>query len=383
MDFGLNLLTRGITGRAEGLLAMARTAEALGFGHVTANDHIVVPNRIASRYPYTPTGEWPGARAGECLEQVTVLGFLAAATSRVRLVTSVMVVPQRPAVLAAKALATVDVLSEGRLTVGIGRRLAGRGISRRRGAALRRARSSDGRVPGRLPRALDQRCAALHGKHVSFADIRFEPKPVQKPRPPIWVGGEGRVALRRVARLGDGWYPVGNNPQEPLDTPARYAEKRAMLEAEMMKAGRDPRTIARAYVAPGRCQPTEQKGSDGARRPYTGRPADVAADIAGFASRRRRALLPQLSGAQPLGGAGRSHLVRRGGAPSDQAVTTVRSEGVRASPRTDSWPPRTVPSSPRGSACSSRVRTGTRPAPAARRCDQRSRSRASGASGGR
>ena len=99
---------------------MARRAEALGFGHVTVNDHIVVPNRIASRYPYTPTGEWPGARAGECLEQLTVLGFLAAATSRIRLVTSVMVVPQRPAVLAAKALATVDVLSNGRLTVGVG-----------------------------------------------------------------------------------------------------------------------------------------------------------------------------------------------------------------------------------------------------------------------
>ena len=74
MDFGVNLLTRGITGNAEGLLSMARQAEALGFGHVTINDHIVVPNRIASRYPYTPTGEWPGARAGECLEQVTALG---------------------------------------------------------------------------------------------------------------------------------------------------------------------------------------------------------------------------------------------------------------------------------------------------------------------
>jgi alkanesulfonate monooxygenase SsuD/methylene tetrahydromethanopterin reductase-like flavin-dependent oxidoreductase (luciferase family) len=71
---------------------MARQVEALGFDHVTANDHIVVPNRIASRYPCTAPGEWPGARAGECLEQVTVLGFLPAATSRIRFVTSVMVV---------------------------------------------------------------------------------------------------------------------------------------------------------------------------------------------------------------------------------------------------------------------------------------------------
>jgi len=283
MDFGVNLMTRGITGGPEGLAAMAGRGEALGFAHVTANDHVVVPNRIASRYPYTPTGAWPGARAGECLEQVTVLGFLAAATSRVRLVTSVMVVPHRPAVLAAKALATVDVLSRGRLTVGVGvgwldeefRAVAAPPFAER-GAVT------------------DEFLAAFHelwtseaprfaGKYASFADLRFEPKPVQKPRPPIWVGGEGEVALRRVARLGDGWYPVGSNPRDPLDTPARYAEKRAMLEAELTKVGRDARAIALAYLAPGRCQPGEQRASDGRRQPYTGRAADVAADIAGFA----------------------------------------------------------------------------------------------------
>ena len=282
MDFGVNLLTRGITGNAEGLLAMARQAEAMGFGHVTVNDHIVVPNSIASRYPYTPTGQWPGARAGECLEQLTVLGFLAAATSRIRLVTSVMVVPQRPAVLAAKALATVDVLSHGRLTVGVG---VGWMDEEFRAVA----------APPFAERGVvtDEFLAAFHelwtsatprfaGKHVAFADIRFDPKPVQKPRPPIWVGGEGRVALRRVARLGDGWYPVGNNPQEPLDTPPRYAEKRKVLEAEVTRAGRDPLTIARAYLALGRCQPAEQKTPDGRRQPYTGRPADVADDMAAF-----------------------------------------------------------------------------------------------------
>ena len=282
MDFGVNLMTRGITGNPEGLLAMARRAEALGFDHVTANDHIVVPNHIASRYPYTATGEWPGARAGECLEQVTVLGFLAAATSRIRLVTSVMVVPQRPAVLAAKALATVDVLSSGRLTVGIGVgwldeefRAVGAPPFCKRGAVT------------------DEFLAAFHelwtsaaprfaGTYVAFDDIRFEPKPVQKPRPPIWVGGESEAALLRVARLGDGWYPVGTNPREPLDTPERYAEKRARLEAEVAKAGRDPRSIAQAYLGPGRCQPAEHTGPDGRRQLYTGRPADVAADLDRF-----------------------------------------------------------------------------------------------------
>jgi len=283
MDFGVNLATRGVTGGAEGLLAVATRAEALGFGYVTANDHLVVPTRIASPYPYTPTGQWPGARVGECLEQVTVLGFLAAATSRIRLVTSVMVVPQRPAVLAAKALATVDVLSRGRLTLGVGvgwldeefRAVAAPPFTER------------GRVTDEFLAAFHElwtsEAPRFDGRYVSFAEIRFEPKPVQKPRPPIWVGGEGLVALRRVARLGDGWYPVGANPHTPLDTPERYAEQAGRLDAEMARAGRDPRAAARAYLALGRCQPGEQKGSDGRRRPYTGRPSDVAADIAGFA----------------------------------------------------------------------------------------------------
>jgi probable F420-dependent oxidoreductase len=282
MDFGVNLMTRGITGGPEGLLAMARRAEDRGFAHVTANDHLVVPNHIASRYPYTATGEWPGARVGECLEQITALAFLAAATTRIRLVTSVMVVPQRPAVLAAKALATVDVLSRGRLTVGVGvgwldeefRAVAAPPFAER------------GRVTDEFLAAFDELWTSesprFAGTWTSFSDIRFEPKPVQKPRPPLWVGGEGSVALRRVARLGDGWYPVGSNPKEPLDTAARYAEKRKQLEDEVTRVGRDPGRIACAYLAIGRCQRAEQKGADGRRHPYTGRPADVAADVAAF-----------------------------------------------------------------------------------------------------
>ena len=283
MNFGVNMVTRGMTGNADGLLAMARQAEARGFDHVTINDHIVVPNSIASRYPYTPSGDWPGARAGECLEQVTTLGFLAGATNRIRLVTSVLVVPQRPAVLAAKALTTVDVLSHGRLTVGVGvgwmdeefKAVAAPPFAQRGAVTDEYLKAFRELWTSEAPR--------VAGKFVAFDDIRFDPKPVQKPHPPIWVGGEGNVALRRVARLGDGWYPVGNNPLEPLDTPARYAAKRALLETELTKAGRDPRTVARAYLALGRCQPGEQKTLDGRRQPYSGRAADVAADIAAFA----------------------------------------------------------------------------------------------------
>jgi alkanesulfonate monooxygenase SsuD/methylene tetrahydromethanopterin reductase-like flavin-dependent oxidoreductase (luciferase family) len=186
-------------------------------------------------------------------------------------------------VLAAKALATVDVLSRGRLTVGVGVgwldeefQAVGAPPFAERGQVTDEFLAAFGELwTSPTPR--------FSGRYASFADIRFEPKPVQAPRPPIWVGGEGAVALRRVARLGDGWYPVGSNPGEPLDTPARYEEKRRQLAAEVARAGRDPGRIAHAYLAVGRCQPAEQKSPEGSRQRYTGRPADVAADIAGFA----------------------------------------------------------------------------------------------------
>src|SRR5262245_43027039 len=120
MDFGVATVTRGECSSREGYIAVAEAAESLGFGFVSVNDHVVVPRGIASRYPYSESGEWAARPAGECLDQLATLAFIAARTERVRLLTSVMVVPQRHAVLTAKMLTTVDVLSKGRLIVGCG-----------------------------------------------------------------------------------------------------------------------------------------------------------------------------------------------------------------------------------------------------------------------
>src|SRR5579883_1314807 len=120
MQIGLNAPTAGPLAAAEALTQIAIEAEAIGFNYLTFSDHIVIPSDIQARYPYSETGEFPqGARAGRH-EQLTEIAFIAAKTSRIRLVTSVMVVPHRPAVLTAKILSTIDVLSGGRLTVGIG-----------------------------------------------------------------------------------------------------------------------------------------------------------------------------------------------------------------------------------------------------------------------
>ena len=120
MEFGFAEPTRGALATPSVLSTIARRGEEFGFGFIAISDHVVIPRNIESRYPYSETGEFAAAAAGECLDQLTMLSFLAGQTTSLKLVTSVMVLPHRSPVLTAKMLATIDVLSEGRLIVGCG-----------------------------------------------------------------------------------------------------------------------------------------------------------------------------------------------------------------------------------------------------------------------
>jgi alkanesulfonate monooxygenase SsuD/methylene tetrahydromethanopterin reductase-like flavin-dependent oxidoreductase (luciferase family) len=117
------------------------------------------------------------------------------------------------------------------------------------------------------------------GDYASFADIVFEPRPVQQPGIPIWIGGESGAALKRTVRLGDCWYPIGSNPNFPLATIELYSARAAKLEEIADAAGRDPASIARAFVAPwpDNAAPFEVPG--GGRFICTGTPQQVADDI--------------------------------------------------------------------------------------------------------
>ena len=108
MQYGLTLPGRGPLATADNLARLARRGEELGYDMVLAGDHIVVPKNIDSTYHYTEDGTFPGAASGEYLEQLTLLAFLAGQTRRIRLVTSVIIVPHRNPLVAAKALATLD-----------------------------------------------------------------------------------------------------------------------------------------------------------------------------------------------------------------------------------------------------------------------------------
>ncbi len=120
MEFGFGVPTRGPLAAPESLATLVKAGEEMGFGIVSVSDHVVIPRRIASIYPYNESGEFAGGPSGECLEQLATLSFLAGQTSSLKLLTSVMVLPHRSPVLTAKILASIDVLSNGRLIVGCG-----------------------------------------------------------------------------------------------------------------------------------------------------------------------------------------------------------------------------------------------------------------------
>jgi probable F420-dependent oxidoreductase len=284
MDFGVATSSRGECATREGYIAVAEAAERLGFGFISVNDHVVVPRAIASRYPYSESGEWAARTAGECLDQLITLGFLAARTERLKLLTSVMVVPHRQPVLAAKMLASIDVLSRGRLILG-----CGAGWLEKEFEALgappyaERGRATDEYLDA-FKELWTQDAPKFQGRHVRFGDLVFAPKPVAKPHPPIWIGGESPAALKRAVRVGDGWYPASNNPQHRIDTPARLQAAVGELHRAAEAAKRDGNTIDIGYLVLWPVDWRAQKTVDGsARRPFTGSAADMAADAAALA----------------------------------------------------------------------------------------------------
>jgi probable F420-dependent oxidoreductase len=280
----------------EGIATLVQKGEALGFAIISVSDHILIPKRIASTYPYNESGTFAGSQSGECMEQLTLLSFLVGMTSSARLLTSVMVLPHRPPVLTAKALATIDVLSKGRLIVG-----CGVGWMREEFEAIGApAYDERGSVGDEYIRAFKELWTsdnpAFEGKYCRFANVAFAPKPVQKPHPPIWVGGESPAALRRAGRLANAWYPIGTNPRFPVGTPEQFAEYAARVKRYAREAGRDPSTLDFAYSASWFNDQQAQMLPNGERRPLTGTPQQIAGDVKRYEDLGVRHMMVNLQG---------------------------------------------------------------------------------------
>jgi len=283
MDFGIHIGTRGCLTSRENVMAVAQRAEALGYTYLGVSDHLIVPTRTGQRYRYTADGLWPGAGLGECFDVLATLAFLAGCTQRIKLLSSVVVVPYRPAVLAAKLFMTADVLSGGRVIAGVGSgwwneefEALGAPPFAERGAV------TDEYLAAWRELWCEER-PKFEGKYSKFDSVLSAPRPASGTGLPFWVGGESGAALRRTVKFGDAWYPVSNNQWIRLNTPARLQQGVQRLHRTSEEAGRDPASIDIGYLwfAPPVWEP--QQDEDGWRL-FSGRSADMLADAAALAS---------------------------------------------------------------------------------------------------
>lgn len=216
--------------------------EAKGVHGIWVPEHVLFFPEYASTYPYSDNGRIPGDPEG-ILDPFTALTFIAAHTQKVRLGTGICLVPQRQPVYTAKMVADVDYLSNGRVDFGVGigwlqeefenlgMDFTTRATRTEEYILAMRALWSDG-------------LSEFSGQTVTLQPCHFNPKPIQKPHPPIYFGGESDAALRRVARLGDGWYGYDLDPEQ-------LQQKLVSLDAALAAAGRNRRDI-QLVVGPNR-----------------------------------------------------------------------------------------------------------------------------------
>jgi probable F420-dependent oxidoreductase len=223
MEFGFGVFPYSYVSFAE-MIELARLGDKLGFYAITLPEHLLTPH-------------WPQASISTKFwyDTMVIGGALAAATSRVKLLTSVSVVPYHPPVQMAKTLATLDVGSNGRVLYGVGSGWM-KAEFRRLGIPFKERAA----ITAEYLRAMKELWTAdaprFSGKYVSFEDVSAFPKPVQKRGIPIYIGGFGDGPFRRVAALGDGWYPMSLSPKD-------VTRGLGQIKSLMEKQGRDPDSL--------------------------------------------------------------------------------------------------------------------------------------------
>jgi probable F420-dependent oxidoreductase len=234
MKIGITFANSGKFNRPELFAELARDCEALGFESIWTVEHVVIPQPHMP-YPGSKDGQMPGGDEVPIPDPLIPLAYAAAITTKLKLSTGVIILPQRHPLYLAKQLATLDVLSKGRMMVGIGsgwmkEEFDSLGI----GYNVRGARTDESiqamRAIWREP------AASFHGKHFHFHDVKSFPKPLQKDGIPIHIGGHSPAAARRAGKFGDGFFPTVTGAD-------KLAEIFAQVREEAKKAGRNPDAI--------------------------------------------------------------------------------------------------------------------------------------------
>ena len=244
MDWGIHLPHLGHQASRDALITFAQRAEALGFHSGWVSDHIAWPSSITSSYPYTPDGSFPAPSNMPWLDPIGTMFFVAGCTERLRLGPTVLVLGYRPPVQTAKAIASLDVVSNGRVILGVGV-----GWMQEEFDVLGMPFDHRGK---RADEQLELFTALFRDEHPSYdgrfyqvPPVDFEPKPVQSPLP-IWVGGNTEAAYTRTARFGHAFHAAF----EPLD---QVAAGWARVRERCDELGRDPnelRLSVRLYLDP-------------------------------------------------------------------------------------------------------------------------------------
>lgn len=234
MKFGILFANVGTFVKPEGAVHLARTAEENGFESLWTVEHVVVPAGYESAYPYSSSGRMPGDETSPIPDPLIWLSYVAAETSTIRLGTGILILSQRNPVVTAKAVATLDVLSGGRVELGVGagwlaEEFAAIGVPfEERGSRLDEA-------IGALRTLWTDDEPTFHGRHFSFERAISRPRPAQG-SVPIHIGGHTARAARRAGELGDGFFP-GRGSVDELETLLGTMRRHAEV------AGRDPDAI--------------------------------------------------------------------------------------------------------------------------------------------
>jgi len=270
--FGLDVGIYGRLATRDHILELATLAESSGLESLWVADHVIFPVTLTSPYPYSTTGAFPIDMTQEpLLEPLATMGVLVGATQRVKIGTAVLVMPYRHPVLLARMLVTLDVLSGGRTLLG-----AGVGWLAEEFTALdARPFAARGRVTDECIEIVKCICqggkVTFQGEHYQLDPVVSSPGSVQRPHPPILLGGTSNAALRRTARLGDGWLSTGLRPERLR---ARLSTLQTLCEAQGRRLA-DLSLSHKLFINVGEAK----IGADGSRDAGTGSQADIVDDL--------------------------------------------------------------------------------------------------------
>jgi probable F420-dependent oxidoreductase len=244
MKFGVFLPVSGRAASRKTLMEAAQRAESLGYDSVWSADRIIIPWQINTTYPYSKEATFIVPPDRPFFEPLTCLAFLAGCTEKITLGMSVMVMPYRHPLYWAKIATTIDQLSTGRLIMGVGV-----GWMQEEFSALDAPFKERGQISDEQLQLLDKiwrdEHISFHGKHYNVDEIAFSPKPYQRPRIPIWIGGEGKLAQQRAGKYGDAWFPYFVRITAP-----ELARRFENVRRAAREAGRDPDQITFACCLP-------------------------------------------------------------------------------------------------------------------------------------